>query len=691
MNIFEKTLNEAITQLQDQEERRYNDRELCSIYGITQSSLSRWRSGESHPEACSALLRILSSLTPETRNLVFQNVKTRLEYDIPKLEEKFDQDIIQVKDCIQIKDLHLHLHDLQAGLVVLGGVSTAKKDAVLNPILRQLLQLCNQEKGKFQKLGGLVLDPNNEFLPEIIQTFRKINRPLTDIILLTPQGSNYRYNPIVPDKIYRGIPEKVMQLTQLSESELQSNNYWKDFTKGVINQVIHLMEIAEEPINCQDLLKNIQEEEKAKQLYQKAERIIEKKYLENDIDKDTYDTLKAIADTFKIRWIQLEKNTQSSVVTCVLTLIEAIQANPRLTKTFCTNSTIDFKSIFNEGKLIVFTNPEGDPRVNKLIQTCLKVDFQTWARRRSGTAAEKYDLNTIRSAIFLCDDFHQIADINFKGELNFSEITTANKIIQLLGTNRITAFQKDSENSKIEILSKCIRNWVFLKTTDQETQDVCYRLTGKFPSQFKVVTPQNSTKEPWFSQGIVHQTFTDNDANNIAVQFPIPPFNTRKEQEKQEVSDLFQSAVISQGIAKEPTEEEKDFLPEEKEVLKLIETVRKEIITQFEEILEKPNSQKRKEAKTARMFQSIITEESKTAPENFTFEQTLTWAIQSYCITLYKKIKAKLEEGKNTLTPRLTGQLKTLDLSSFKILLTNLQKIDDTPNEEDPEKPHHLS
>lgn len=677
MNIFQRCLNEAILTLQLAKGGKLTDKELAQTYEVTPSALSRWRNGITNTKGGSeeTLLRILLSLPTKTVMGIFDTLRKELNTAYPTPNKPTEK-------VLKLGEVNLTLQQLQFGLGITGGIGSGKSAAILRPALLQILQFCNEESGEYAKIGGLIIDEQMAYLPEIINTFQEIGRPLTDLVVINPNSANFRYNPIDPDQSPKENAAKLGKvLNVLSGAPSGDNAYFKDVTENIIKSYLQLLKIylPNEQIGLHHLAKFTQNNELSAKLCEESKSEVENLKKEDLIDEQQYgEYLDAIA-TIEHQWLELNPNTQTILKTQLNRLLGAFP-NEATQKVFCKDTNFKFEDTINEGKIIIFVNST-EHGFNKVIGVCLKTDFQTWCKRRIGSFAKKYKLNTTRSLIFLADDYQNIVSYGNNGDQTFAGITKAAKVIQIIATQSIKALYQTGTKEQVYILLQNTGNLIFLKNHDPDTINQAKMLTGLDPSQFVTKTPETDKKGLWYSEGCFHSCdpYINKPCSNKQkqpIQFPMIIMGQAHYDQIQNNSNLFLATLISSDITQTKiTKSTSELQPEEMALVQSLETLRTKIIAKFPEIQqEKLNNEKQTKTPEYRMLQGIEPVVQKGGQTYFTTTQTLNWAIQVLNIGLYPNIHYEIQNEPNLIPIPLKNYLLELNPQELQQGLNTILK-----------------
>lgn len=640
MNLFQHTLTAAISALQTHHGKSISDRDIAKIYGGTPSNLSRWRKGQVNNEGADTLLRILQTLPAETaRNILLKFRNT------PELSRK------PPKKPFQLGGAQFSTSELHLGIGILGGIGSGKTLATIKPALKQLIGLYNQEEGEFSKIGGLILDPHGDLLPIIIASFLEADRPLSDIILIGPYLSE-PYNPIDPTATAGENASKLSKAFAIIPSHKpQENKVQKERIENTLKLFLQLLEIYKpgEEINLARLANFIQEigdTTFATTVCKEIEKDIE----ENSKKLNSQDYLKKleILTEFRLQWLELDQKARTNNI--VNNLLEHITTDPTLQEVFRRTTTeTHFQNVINQGKVVVYHDSGIAPNyINKMMCRCLYSDFQTWTKRRNGSASEEYGLNTQRSLLFLSDEFQEVASFGAEGDESFAGVTRSARIIQIVAAQSINTLRTIGTLGQCNTFQQNIGTWIILRSTDSDTIELCQRLALQtnlgdiHADQFQT----SSLEKPGSgcSEGLLYHYSTKPTAQ--IVKFPLIfdqyPIQTQIEQKTQ----CFLSTFISCAVSQKPDNAYKLEL-EETLLADCLKTVRKKVISEFPEIT--PCTQKKLKPLPYRMLGEETMETS--VSHDFDSYKTITWAAGSLSFCPHISIAIREEMQKNTLLP----------------------------------------
>jgi len=183
---------------------------------------------------------------------------------------------------------------------------------------------------------------------------------------------------------------------------------------------------------------------------------------------------------------------------------------------FQKETNLDFRSIFNEGKIVVLNGEEMSKSEFKTIASAMKFDFQKFQRDRIPLSAKNEGINVTRTVLFLCDEYQEYATESDNALFYHSRATRTACVILCHTHNALELALGDKGIA--EDLCQKIGTWVFLRTTDAATAERGHRLIsackrGLFQtlpekeefSRLPVITMETTKGWPWYSTGIIHR------------------------------------------------------------------------------------------------------------------------------------------------------------------------------------------
>jgi hypothetical protein len=415
---------------------------------------------------------------------------------------------------LKLGDVNLSLSDAQCGIGILGGIGTGKSVAAEVPILSQILQQLNSkdESSPFAKCGGLIIDVTGNIYTAIIEELVLAGRSIEDLIVLDPSSNLFQYNPIDPHQTTEENAEKLARVQKLLGSGSGGENaYWDQTSEATLKTFLHLLHVQKRaPLGIDDLMRVIKNDELATALCDEVEQILEQKKKNSTITADDYLIYTDAVSQCRNAWIQLNQNTKSTLKTTFCILFGSITSNPKYTEIFCNDTNFCFKDIANKGKIILFRADQFDKETGRLIGTSLKLDFQTWQKRRNGSCAERYGLNTTRTNIFFCDAYPEFATCGNYGDEQFYGICRSTRTISVITSQSYNSLATSIKNKeKIDTLLQNIATWIFFRTTDQDTMELGAQLAKQLLTKddfckLATITTERCKTGPWYSEVFIH-------------------------------------------------------------------------------------------------------------------------------------------------------------------------------------------
>jgi hypothetical protein len=399
-------------------------------------------------------------------------------------------------------DVTVTLKDLHTNVIAFGGIGTGKTAAF---IYRILFQLFNRLKHPDHQradaaLGALILDVKGDFVDFVIYCLRLVGRPLSDLVIVDPDLDLFRYNPLDPEEenFAEMAAEKLASVQKLMSGDGGGDNkYWDDTSKMVVELILKVLTIvkAKRKIGLDDVARYSQDDAKVEMLIEDARAKLE--VSKADIPEEQYYQFLSAVDSLQNQWVGLAENTKSILKTTIANLLGPLARSPQLQKCFCRDTNFGFKDVVNKGKIVLFRARTLDASTKKMIAVCLKKDFQTWVRRREGSTASAYGLNTERTCVFVCDEYQEFVTCGGEGDEAFFGLSRSAKCCGILATQQFNSLLTSiGKEDQVETLLANICTKIFLRTTDKKTMEYGELLSGYIKRE-KVstnVSRANSTK-----------------------------------------------------------------------------------------------------------------------------------------------------------------------------------------------------
>jgi hypothetical protein len=352
-------------------------------------------------------------------------------------------------------------------------------------MMRQFFRQLRDEDdaSEFAKCGALILDEKGDFIDSTITEMLLANRSLQDLVIIDPDLDLYRYNPLDPNQTADENAAKLAKVQKiLGTSSGGDNAYWDQTSQSTIKFFLQLLEVykPKHKIGLDDVARFMRDDDMATVLCDKVEEIIEEKKRENEISEEAYGSYTDAISNTRNAWIQLNPNTKSTLKTTITNMLGPIASNPRLQKVFCRDTNFSFRDLPNQGKIVLFRGSGIDKATARLICVCLKIDFQTWQKRRNGSAATAFGLNTTRTVVFICDEYQEFVTCGGEGDETFYGVSRSTRTAPIVATQSYNSLETAIKNKEqTKTLRQNIATWVFFRSTDQDTCELGKFLAGQ--------------------------------------------------------------------------------------------------------------------------------------------------------------------------------------------------------------------
>lgn len=378
--------------------------------------------------------------------------------------------------------------------------------SMMVPLMRQFFRQLRDEddNSEYAKCGALILDEKGDFIDSTITEMLLAGRSLQDLVLIDPDLDLYRYNPLDPGQSADENAAKLAKVQKiLGNSSGGDNAYWDQTSQVTIKCFLQLLEVykPKHKIGMDDIARFMRDDGLATILCDTVEKTIEEKKKNNDISEDAYGTYTDAISSTRNGWIQLHQNTKSTLKTTITNMLGPIAQNPKLQKVFCRDTNFSFRDLPNLGKIVLFRGSGVDKATARLICVCLKIDFQTWQKRRNGSSAAAHGLNTMRTVVFICDEYQEFVTCGGEGDETFYGVSRSTRTAPIVATQSYNSLETAIKNKEqTKTLRQNIATWVFFRSTDQDTCEL-----GKFLA--------GQSKKEDFSQSVNTNGLLDTAAN----------------------------------------------------------------------------------------------------------------------------------------------------------------------------------
>jgi hypothetical protein len=353
------------------------------------------------------------------------------------------------------------------------------------PMMRQFFKQLRDDNpnSEFARCGALILDEKGDFIDSTITEMILAGRDLQDLIIIDPDLDLYRYNPLDPNQSADENAAKLARVQKiLGSSSGGDNAYWDQTSQATIKFFLQLLEVykPKNKIGLDDIARFMRDDDLATVLCDEVEQTLESKRTAKEITESDYGAYTDAISQCRNAWIQLNQNTKSTLKTTITNMLGPIASNPKLQKVFCRDTNFSFMDLPNKGKVVLFRGSGIDKPTARLICVCLKIDFQTWQKRRNGSAAERYGLNTMRTVVFICDEYQEFVTCGGEGDETFYGVSRSTRTAPIIATQSYNSLETAIKNKEqTKTLRQNIATWIFFRTTDQDTMELGALLAGE--------------------------------------------------------------------------------------------------------------------------------------------------------------------------------------------------------------------
>lgn len=357
--------------------------------------------------------------------------------------------------------------------------------SMMVPLMRQFFRQLNDDDdtSEYAKCGALILDEKGDFIDSTITEMRLAGRSLQDLVLIDPDLDLYRYNPLDPNQTADENAAKLAKVQKiLGTTSGGDNAYWDQTSQATIKYFLQLLEVykPKHKIGLDDIARFMRDDDMATILCDTVEETIIEKKNNNEISEEAYGSYMDAVSATRNAWIHLNPNTKSTLKTTITNMLGPIAQNPKLQKVFCRDTNFSFRDLPNKGKVVLFRGSGIDKSTARLICVCLKIDFQTWQKRRNGSSAAAFGLNTNRTVVFICDEYQEFVTCGGEGDETFYGVSRSTRTAPIVATQSYNSLETAIKNKEqTKTLRQNIATWVFFRSTDQETCDLGKFLAGQ--------------------------------------------------------------------------------------------------------------------------------------------------------------------------------------------------------------------
>ena len=376
-----------------------------------------------------------------------------------------------------------------------------------DPLFRETPDFKAWEKDPRQKVGGLILDRKGDFVDFVIYTMLRHGRPLTDLIIIDPEIELWRYNlldtslPKATYAQYNSVRLAEMQkITAGPQTGAGNEKFWDEASRDTVAMLLHILVILKprNTIGLHHLARLVLKDELCQDYCDRAEEKTKERYRNNEIGLDEFNADMEAVTAVQNKWIKGEaEKIKPTLKLTVTQLLGEFAANPKLQRIFCQDTNFDFKTVINEGKVVLFRGGNTPIATCRKICVALKTDFQDWMTKRAGSNAQAAGVQTTRSLLFYVDEYQEFVTPK---DSEYLAISRSARNIPVVATQGVTSYKKALNANEVETnnLQQGLTTVVFLKTNDKETAQYGEDLVGEM-EEYK-------ERENISSAGILDQT-----------------------------------------------------------------------------------------------------------------------------------------------------------------------------------------
>lgn len=349
----------------------------------------------------------------------------------------------------------------------------------INPTLMQFFRKLNSSdhRSVYARWGGLVLDVKGDFIDFVIYCFKLMGRPLIDLVIIDPDISLVRYNPLDASDKERFADNGAAKLAAVQKiiggGSDSKDKYWTDTSKSVIRSTLKVLQVLKPTIEISmaDVGNYASDDAKMQSLLEETrEKLMKNRF---SLTEEDYNGFINSVDKLQNEWVSLVETTKSILKTTISQMLGPIVASTSLRRCFCRETSFSFKQVVTEAKVVLFRGSALDKDTRRLIAVCLKMDFMQWAQRRNGDVAARYGLagdGRKRTILFVCDEYQEYVTAGSGGDGEFFAVSRSCQVCGIVATQHYRSLKSVVSNEDdCEVLINNLCTKVFLNSPCEKT------------------------------------------------------------------------------------------------------------------------------------------------------------------------------------------------------------------------------
>jgi hypothetical protein len=354
----------------------------------------------------------------------------------------------------------------------------------VNPTLLQFFRKLNSSDpfSVYARWGGLVLDVKGDFIDFVLYCFKLVGRPLVDLVIIDPDLDLVRYNPLDSSDRLKFSMNGAAKLAAVQKiigggGGDAKDRYWDDTSKAVIASALQVLQVMRNTasISLADVGRYMRDDDMVDALLKEAAaRLMRDRY---KIVEEEYFGYKDAIDKLRTEWVGLSENTKSILKTTISGMLGTIVGSASLQKVFCRETNFSFQQVITEGKVVLFRGTRLDDATSQLLAVCLKLDFQTWAKRRNGSTKAQFGLakeGCDRTLLFVCDEYQNFVTAGKGGDEDFYGVSRSCLVCAIVATQHYTSLLNalGGNDNQVSTLTANLCTKVFLNSPDPKTGEL---------------------------------------------------------------------------------------------------------------------------------------------------------------------------------------------------------------------------
>ena len=300
----------------------------------------------------------------------------------------------------------------------------------------------------------------------------------------------------------------------------ESGSYFDDATRKHIQWVIYLLRTINPGIEvtAMDINRHTVNDDIISESVEKLNEIIrdaEQKKLEEK-DKSQREQWEAklgiyqdMYNYFTKEWETLDERTKSNLVSSITNVFSQFLSDPRLRRTFCSNTAVKIDEIMQSGKVFTLVAPEYESAA-RVFGTSLKMEFQAILRRR--TAQPEYDKT--RFVLFMCDEVQNFVTSGgndpTSGDESFMALSRQSKVCNVVATQADSSIISVIDDKAAEVYYAQFGSRLWYQNSDEKTNKRASSILGKVKREKVSTSGQDVTIPGLFASDNTGKGYSEN-------------------------------------------------------------------------------------------------------------------------------------------------------------------------------------